>query len=235
MAHSHVARLLLLSLAAGGVLAFTVQLDDRPQPAMVRGGAGRGHRASGRDRREPAPRPRGRPGDRWAGVRRSGAAGVVPGAATPRPDARRPDATRCRRCRPHRHPRPAERAARLQAARTDAGQPFGAGAAAPLGTPGISTLTSHVAPSCSGTGRDGNRVQVLYVHERRRLPAVRRRPDPAQRGRQRRRRVRRCPRARPAESAGCAGSATPPACPPSRTSRCRAARSAPTSSAPSPR
>jgi hypothetical protein len=57
------------------------------------------------------------------------------------------------------------RAARLQATRTAAGQPFGASAAAPLGTPGISTLTSHVTPSCSGTGRDGNRVQVLYVHE----------------------------------------------------------------------
>ena len=40
-----------------------------------------------------------------------------------------------------------------------------AGATAPAGTPGVSSLGSHVAPSCAGTGTDGNRVQVLYVHE----------------------------------------------------------------------
>jgi hypothetical protein len=58
-----------------------------------------------------------------------------------------------------------DRAARRQAARASSDQPIAAGATAPLGTPGIATLAHHVAPSCSGTGRDGNRVQVLYVHE----------------------------------------------------------------------
>ena len=68
------------------------------------------------------------------------------------------------------------RAARQQAAREAPGRLFAAGATAPLGTPAISTLDSHVAPSCSGTGTDGNRVQVLYAHERgtaSRLAAVR--------------------------------------------------------------
>jgi hypothetical protein len=37
------------------------------------------------------------------------------------------------------------------------------GATAPLGTPGVSSLSSHVAPSCTST--DPDRVQVLYVHE----------------------------------------------------------------------
>jgi hypothetical protein len=45
-------------------------------------------------------------------------------------------------------------------------EPFAAGAASPVGTPGIRTLGKHVTPSCSGTGSDGNRVQVLYVHEK---------------------------------------------------------------------
>ncbi|HYO40420.1 MAG TPA: hypothetical protein VER39_12280 [Nocardioidaceae bacterium] len=45
------------------------------------------------------------------------------------------------------------------------GGPTTARAAGPPGTPNIPGLTSHVAPSCSGTGTDGNRVQVLYVHE----------------------------------------------------------------------
>ena len=35
----------------------------------------------------------------------------------------------------------------------------------PPGQPGVSTLAAHVAPSCSGTGSDGKRVQALYVHE----------------------------------------------------------------------
>jgi hypothetical protein len=33
----------------------------------------------------------------------------------------------------------------------------------PPGTPTTSSLTQHVLPSCSGTGTDGNRVQVAYV------------------------------------------------------------------------
>ena len=40
-----------------------------------------------------------------------------------------------------------------------------AGSISPVGTPGIRTLSAHVTPSCSGSGTDGNRVQVLYVHE----------------------------------------------------------------------
>ena len=35
MGHRHVTRLLLLSCAATGMLAFTVQLDDRRQPETV--------------------------------------------------------------------------------------------------------------------------------------------------------------------------------------------------------
>ena len=35
----------------------------------------------------------------------------------------------------------------------------------PSGEPGISTLSRHVAPSCTGTGSDGKRVQVLYAVE----------------------------------------------------------------------
>jgi len=35
----------------------------------------------------------------------------------------------------------------------------------PAGVSALSSLTSHVAPACSGTGSDGNRVQVLYVVE----------------------------------------------------------------------
>jgi hypothetical protein len=38
-------------------------------------------------------------------------------------------------------------------------------AAVPAGEPGVSSLARHVAPSCSGTGRDGNRVQVIYAVE----------------------------------------------------------------------
>jgi hypothetical protein len=36
-------------------------------------------------------------------------------------------------------------------------------AAAPSGTPVIPRLTQHVEPSCTGTGSDGNRVQVVYA------------------------------------------------------------------------
>ena len=36
-------------------------------------------------------------------------------------------------------------------------------AAAPAGTPVIPALTTHVEPSCTGTGSDGNRVQVVYA------------------------------------------------------------------------
>jgi hypothetical protein len=35
----------------------------------------------------------------------------------------------------------------------------------PPGTPSTKGLSQHVAPSCSGTGTDGRRVQVLYVRE----------------------------------------------------------------------
>jgi len=58
-----------------------------------------------------------------------------------------------------------ERAGVEQAALAASGLPVSAGATAPIGTPGIATLSAHVAPSCSGTGTDGKRVQVLYVHE----------------------------------------------------------------------
>ena len=56
------------------------------------------------------------------------------------------------------------RAGDVAAARTD-DRPFAAAATAPIGTPTIATLSEHVAPSCSGTGLDRNRVQPLYVHE----------------------------------------------------------------------
>jgi hypothetical protein len=58
-----------------------------------------------------------------------------------------------------------ERAGVEQAALAASNLPVTAGATAPVGTPGIATLGAHVAPSCSGTGTDGKRVQVLYVHE----------------------------------------------------------------------
>ena len=35
----------------------------------------------------------------------------------------------------------------------------------PGGRPGLRGLVEHVAPSCSGTGTDGNRVQVIYASE----------------------------------------------------------------------
>ena len=37
-------------------------------------------------------------------------------------------------------------------------------ASGPVGTPAIAALSRHVQPSCSGTGADGHRVQVLYLH-----------------------------------------------------------------------
>ena len=59
-----------------------------------------------------------------------------------------------------------ERAGVVQAELAAADRPVTAGATAPIGTPGISSLSSHVVPSCSGTGTDGKRVQVLYVHQK---------------------------------------------------------------------
>ena len=40
-----------------------------------------------------------------------------------------------------------------------------AAALVPSGRPSTLGLATHVAPSCSGTGEDGNRVQVLYLRE----------------------------------------------------------------------
>jgi hypothetical protein len=54
----------------------------------------------------------------------------------------------------------------LQASAPADAEPFTVGAAAPVGTPGVRSLSQHVTPSCTGTGTDGNRVQVLYVHEK---------------------------------------------------------------------
>lgn len=59
-----------------------------------------------------------------------------------------------------------ERAGVVQAELASADQPVTVGATAPIGTPGISSLSSHVVPSCSGSGTDGKRVQVLYVHQK---------------------------------------------------------------------
>jgi hypothetical protein len=44
--------------------------------------------------------------------------------------------------------------------------PMTAAAPTPRGKPGVSGLKRHVAPSCSGTGKDGNRVQVIYAVEK---------------------------------------------------------------------
>ena len=61
------------------------------------------------------------------------------------------------------------RTVRGQVARTPADGPTLTTAAAtglvPAGVSALSSLTSHVVPACSGTGSDGNRVQVLYVVE----------------------------------------------------------------------
>ena len=49
--------------------------------------------------------------------------------------------------------------------RPDVAAPAQVAATAPTGTPGSPMLTQHVVPSCTGTGADGDRVQVLYAHE----------------------------------------------------------------------
>ncbi len=43
--------------------------------------------------------------------------------------------------------------------------PSAAAGVTPAGASTVGTLTAHVTPSCSGTGVDGKRVQVLYVRE----------------------------------------------------------------------
>jgi hypothetical protein len=40
-----------------------------------------------------------------------------------------------------------------------------AAVAAPAGSPALPVLAEHVEPSCTGTGNDGNRVQVVYARE----------------------------------------------------------------------
>src|SRR4051812_49140620 len=94
----------------------------------------------------------------------TGAHGVVspPDELGPVPLARVPPGTSL--------PAPTDTATLLERAEVEPSaladaEPITAGATAPVGTPGVSSLSQHVLPSCSGTGTDGNRVQVLYVHE----------------------------------------------------------------------
>ena len=164
MADSRVARLLLLSSMAAGMLAFTVQLDDRPQPVVLMAastGAIERLGAFGESR----PHDHVVDPDTGGLVSVAPALGVVPGAARLGPMHADPMPPGVSTTSPTGTRALLDRASVVQAARTAADEPFGAGSAAPLGTPGIRTLTSHVSPSCSGTGRDGNRVQVLYAHE----------------------------------------------------------------------
>jgi len=42
----------------------------------------------------------------------------------------------------------------------------GTAAGVPAGTPALPMLAQHVEPSCTGTGTDGNRVQVMYAYEK---------------------------------------------------------------------
>ena len=84
-----------------------------------------------------------------------------------------------------------ERAGVVQAGLAAADQPVTTGASAPIGTPGIATLGSHVAPSCTGD-RCRRQAGAGALRARAVDPvALRGCPSPAaQRGRQRRRRVR---------------------------------------------
>jgi hypothetical protein len=167
MTHSHVTRLLLLSLTAAGMLGLVGQLDDTARPVTLAAAHADATDATERLGGFDESRPHDHVVDPETGglVSVARATGIVPGVARLGPV--------------HADPMPPgvslssststrallSRASGVQAAHDDAGKLLRAGATAPLGTPGISSLTSHVAPSCSGTGRDGNRVQVLFVHE----------------------------------------------------------------------
>jgi len=60
---------------------------------------------------------------------------------------------------------PQKRAIDVRTAAADGPPPAVAAAPTPAGDPGQPGLSQHVAPSCSGTGGDGNRVQVIYAFE----------------------------------------------------------------------
>ena len=49
---------------------------------------------------------------------------------------------------------------------TAEGDAAGMAASVPAGTPALPMLAQHVEPSCTGTGADGNRVQLMYAYEK---------------------------------------------------------------------
>lgn len=185
MGRRSIAHLAMVSGVAASVLALTVHLDERPVPTVsVRAVSLASALSSGGS---PGGSPGERPGEGTgppvAGVDESRphdhivdpetgglvsvapAAGVVPDARDLGPIHVDPLPTGTSVTAPIGTRALFARATAQQTARDGAGAPIVAGATAPLGTPGIRTLGSHVQPSCSGTGRDGNRVQVLYVRE----------------------------------------------------------------------